>query len=149
MREASPTPIVPTTSKFAFQYTIPEQFEYVKPVLVAVLQQRYGPARNRHEAFMGSAASRRRVCDSNHSKGNLRALEVEELDVTLRRWVRRRQKRQELGLIPLDEPDNVSVQQSPSTRAMVCLSCSAFTAWTDLAFASHSHRKTPLTGPAR
>ena len=139
MRAPSPTSTLLAPSKSPFRLSIAEQFEFVKPVLVAVLQGKYDPVRARHEAFMGSGASRRNVCDTNHHKGDLRARDVEELDVIVRQWVRRRQKRQDLGFVPRDEPDDPDPQNT-LTVVEVCLWCVAIC----LVLISYSTRKTHL-----
>lgn len=102
LRASSPIPDIPPP-KFFESIPVDEQFEYVKPVLIAMLQTRYEPARARHNAFM-NAATRQGVLDSEHLSGDLRADELEELGPLLRRWIRRRRRRQALGFIPDDLP---------------------------------------------
>lgn len=85
----------------------------MKPILIAILQQRYLPVKLRHDLFMGSAASRKKVCDTGHEKGELRGPEVEQLNTCIRRWIQRRKQRQELGLIPPDEPQGFPQEDLP------------------------------------
>ena len=103
LRASTPPPSIPPP-KFFETLDIEEQFEYVKPILVAILQDKYAPVRPRHDAFMGSVASRQHVVDTNQLSGDLRGYELENLGPLIRRWVRRRQRRQELGYIPADSP---------------------------------------------
>lgn len=112
VRSLSPVPELPPTKDLAYT-DISEQFHYVKPILIAILQEKYLPVKRRHELFMGSAAARKKVCDTGHEKGELRATEVEELSVCIRRWIRRRSQRQELGLIPPDEPQGFPNEDLP------------------------------------
>ncbi|TCD67297.1 hypothetical protein EIP91_000320 [Steccherinum ochraceum] len=102
LRASTPIPDIPPP-KFFESIPVDEQFEYVKPILIAMLQNRYEPGRARHNAFM-NAATRQGVLDSEHLSGDLRADELEELGPLLRRWIRRRRRRQALGLIPDDLP---------------------------------------------
>ncbi|KAK7693919.1 hypothetical protein QCA50_003493 [Cerrena zonata] len=112
IRSSSPVPELPPPEDFAFT-PIPEQFRYVKPILTAILQEKYSPVKRRHKLFMGSAATRKKVCDTGHEKGELRAAEVEQLSTCIRRWIRRRRQRQELGLIPPDESQGLIDEDLP------------------------------------
>lgn len=101
LRETTPLPEIPPPTHFE-ALSIEEQFEYVKPILVAILKNNYTPVRSRHEAFMGSAASRQKVINSDHDSGKLKGYELDQLGPLIRQWVRRRQARQHLGVIPAD-----------------------------------------------
>ncbi|OCH93846.1 hypothetical protein OBBRIDRAFT_885221 [Obba rivulosa] len=96
-RACSPAPTTPPPLAFAFDLTLAEQFEYTKPVLSAVVEGRYEPARDLHDAFMRGQASRRKVSNIVSLRGNLRHHEVEELGRLVRRWARRKEKRQALA----------------------------------------------------
>lgn len=102
LRTNSPDPELPPPKYFE-ALPIEKQFQYVKPILISILQNNYEPARPRHEAFMRSAASRQRVLDTEHDSGNIKSYELEALSPLIRQWVRRRQIRQEMGLIPVDD----------------------------------------------
>lgn len=102
LRASTPLPEMPAPKHFE-TLDIEEQFEYVKPILIAILQNKYGPVRQRHNAFMASAAARQRVVDENQLSGNLRGYELEKLGPLIRRWIRRRQVRQKQGLLPPDD----------------------------------------------
>jgi len=116
LRTSTPIPEIPPPKHFE-TLSIDEQFEYVKPILTAILQERYEPARARHDAFMRSAASRQHVVDQNHESGQLKGYELEQLGPLIRRWIRRRQARQQLGLIPShalpDGDEEILLSHSP------------------------------------
>ena len=78
--------------------SIAEQFEYVKPVLAAVLEGRYAPALQRHEGFMRGAGARQKVLDAVPVRGSLSAREKEEVAYLVRSWARRRERRREIGV---------------------------------------------------
>lgn len=66
---------------------IREQFAYVKPVIKAVLNETYLPARERHQAFMQGGPSRIRLLKTATGKGDLSAREVSQLGRALQFWV--------------------------------------------------------------
>lgn len=100
LRAPSPLPELPAPSPETFQYDmeIAEEFEYIKPVLAAVLDNEYGPARARHEGFMRGGGARRKVLDAIPLRGSLNAKEKEEVAYYVRSWARRRDQRREMGL---------------------------------------------------
>ncbi|OSD08458.1 hypothetical protein PYCCODRAFT_1448687 [Trametes coccinea BRFM310] len=100
LRAPSPLPPLPPPAPEVFEYdlSIAEQFEYVKPVLAAVLEGRYGPAMQRHEGFMRGAGARRKILDSVPLRGSLSAKEKEEVAYLVRSWAKRRERRREMGL---------------------------------------------------
>ncbi|KAH9981398.1 hypothetical protein BGW80DRAFT_1454284 [Lactifluus volemus] len=55
--------------------SIREQFAYVKPVIKAILNETYYPARDRHQAFMQGGSSRLRLRKAGTGKGDLTARE--------------------------------------------------------------------------
>lgn len=69
------------------ELSIREQFAYVKPVIKAVLNETYFPARERHQAFMQGGSSRIRLLKTATGKGDLSAREVSELGRVLQFWV--------------------------------------------------------------
>ncbi|KAI0929257.1 hypothetical protein AcW1_006245 [Taiwanofungus camphoratus] len=99
LRIASPLPSLPAPSPLDFttNLSIADQFNYVKPVLAAVIKGEFEPARDRHDAFMRGAAARQKVCETAFARGNLRHEEVEELLRLVRGWARRREKREGLN----------------------------------------------------
>ncbi|KAH9048577.1 hypothetical protein EDB84DRAFT_1456666 [Lactarius hengduanensis] len=66
---------------------IREQFAYIKPVIKAVLNETYLPARERHQAFMQGGPSRIRLLKTATGKGDLSAREVSQLGRVLQFWV--------------------------------------------------------------
>ncbi|KAI8989818.1 hypothetical protein BD414DRAFT_485269 [Trametes punicea] len=100
LRAASPLPSLPAPAPEAFEYdlSIAEQFEYVKPVLAAVLEGQYAPAMQRHEGFMRGAGIRQKVLDAVPVRGSLSAREKEEIAYLVRSWARRRERRRAMGL---------------------------------------------------
>jgi hypothetical protein len=69
------------------QLSIREQFAYIKPVIKAVLNETYLPARDRHQAFMQGGPSRLRLRKAATGKGALTAREVSQLGMVLQCWV--------------------------------------------------------------
>ncbi|RDX56347.1 hypothetical protein OH76DRAFT_1368922 [Lentinus brumalis] len=100
LRSPSPLPELPAPSPETFQYDmeIAEEFEYIKPILAAVLDNEYGPAKARHEGFMRGGGARRKVLDAIPLRGSLNAKEKEEVAYYVRSWARRRDRRLEMGL---------------------------------------------------
>lgn len=101
LHASTPEPAFPPPEDFE-ELSLAEQFEYVKPVLGAVIDGRFEPANKRHDQFMRGAAERRKVCETGYSRGSLRQDEVEELLRLVRRWATKREKRRELGIILAD-----------------------------------------------
>lgn len=66
---------------------IREQFAYVKPIIRAILNEAYLPARERHRAFMQGGLSRLRLQKAATGKGDLTAREVSRLGRVLQNWV--------------------------------------------------------------
>lgn len=66
---------------------IREQFAYVKPIIKAILNEAYLPARERHRAFMQGGLSRIRLQKAATGKGDLTAREVSRLGRVLQNWV--------------------------------------------------------------
>lgn len=88
----------PDPSTFEYDFTIAEEFEYIKPVLAAAIENNYEPSRARHEAFMRGGGARQKVLDMVPLRGSLNAKEKEELAYYVRCWARRRDRRREMGL---------------------------------------------------
>ncbi|RPD66532.1 hypothetical protein L227DRAFT_570406 [Lentinus tigrinus ALCF2SS1-6] len=100
LRAPSPLPELPAPKPETFEYDleVAEEFEYIKPVLAAVLDNEYGPAKARHEGFMRGGGARRKVLDAIPLRGSLSAKEKEEVAYYVRSWARRRERRREMGL---------------------------------------------------
>ncbi|THH20878.1 hypothetical protein EW146_g559 [Bondarzewia mesenterica] len=87
-RGPSPIPEIPPPTNFG-KLSIRQQFSYVKPVVKAVLNDRYPPAKDRHDAFMKGGIIRRALRKEAPGKGELNAREVTELGLVLNWWVLR------------------------------------------------------------
>jgi hypothetical protein len=66
---------------------IREQFAYVKPIIRAILNETYLPARERHRAFMAGGLSRLRLQKTATGKGDLTVRDVSRLGRVLQNWV--------------------------------------------------------------
>ena len=66
---------------------IREQFAYVKPIIRAILNEAYLPARERHQAFMQGGLSRLRLQKAATGKGDLTVRDVSRLGRVLQNWV--------------------------------------------------------------
>jgi hypothetical protein len=103
LRELSPSPVLPAPIAFAHELTLMQQFEYVKPVLIALLNGRHTPSRERHVGFMKGGRTRARVESTAWRRGEVSHRDRDELSRCIYQWMRRRSRRQELGLVPADE----------------------------------------------
>lgn len=90
------------------------QFAYVKPVIKAVLNETYLPARERHQAFMQGGSSRIRLLKTATGKGDLSAREVSELGRVLQFWV--------LGPMRVQKSRPHALEDLRSESGQVCLS---------------------------
>ncbi|KZT23955.1 hypothetical protein NEOLEDRAFT_1179704 [Neolentinus lepideus HHB14362 ss-1] len=83
-----PTPSLPAPPRAEFcELSIPDQFAYVKPILALIMDEKYEPAKGRHEAFMKGGVARVGVCKDAAAKGDLTAVEVAQLRRCLSRWL--------------------------------------------------------------
>ncbi|KAI0647452.1 hypothetical protein C8Q79DRAFT_628337 [Trametes meyenii] len=100
LRAPSPLPCLPAPPPEEFEYdlTISEQFEYVKPVLAAMLEGEYLPAKMQHDNFMRGAGARQKVLDTVPVRGSLSARDKEEVAFLVRSWVQRKVRRRAMGL---------------------------------------------------
>ncbi|KAI0822792.1 hypothetical protein BC628DRAFT_643693 [Trametes gibbosa] len=100
LRAPSPPPTLPPPAPEVFEYDLElsEQFDYVKPILAAVLDGTYAPAQPRHEGFMRGAGVRQKVLNEVPLRGSLSARDKEEVAYLVRSWARRRERRLEMGL---------------------------------------------------
>ncbi len=62
------------------------QFVYTKPILVAVLNEQYGPARERHDQFLKGGQARKSIVDSAMLRGEIVPESVGELQRHLCEW---------------------------------------------------------------
>ena len=112
LKASSPVPQLPVTAVSFIQLEIPQQFEYTKPVISALLNGQYEPAKQRHVQFMKGGRAREQVNESAWKRGDLSHKDKEELSVCIRRWMRRRERRQELELVPRDVQVEIPNQAS-------------------------------------
>ncbi|KAL1944776.1 hypothetical protein VTO73DRAFT_3206 [Trametes versicolor] len=105
LRAPSPLPELPPPAPEVFEYDLEltEQFDYVKPVLAAVIEGTYGPSQAAHEGFMRGAGARQKVLNTVPLRGSLSARDKEEVAYLVRAWARRRERRRELG-VSVDYP---------------------------------------------
>ncbi len=94
---------------------IREQFAYVKPVVKAVLNEAYPPARERHQAFMQGGPSRIRLLKTATGKGDLSAREVSQLGRVLQFWVLGPMRVHNAYPHPFEDPKSESGQVSTCT----------------------------------
>jgi|ERR1700722_4531193 len=98
-RPPSPEPVDPVPSSEEFtQLSIPEQFAYVKPILVATLNDAYAPAKGRHDGFIRGGKYRADVGKSVAMRGNISVQECREFLHCLTRWALRDERRAERTL---------------------------------------------------
>ena len=93
-REFSPDPLLPAPSVVDFhKLSIRQQFAYIKPILLSVLNDEFPPAKELHDAFMSGGPRRVEVCRKLGAKGNLRNDEYEELSECVQCWALRGERR--------------------------------------------------------
>lgn len=119
LRCPSPPPELPAPTAFAHELSVAEQSAYVKPVLAALMNGQYEPAKWRHVDFMKGGKARQTVTNSAWQRGEVSHKEKNELSDCIRRWMRRRLRRQELGAIPADAALEVGTERPGPPRAPV------------------------------
>lgn len=102
-----------------FNLSIREQFAYVQPVIKAILDDRYPPAKDRHDSFIKGGVLRRTVRKEAPGKGNLTTKEVTELGLVLNRWALRDERyaksaRTESSAAPVHAVEPVSRGEVPT-----------------------------------
>lgn len=102
LRAASPVPVLPRNAEDFMNLSIPEQFEYTKPVLLSLVKGLYHPANDLHIGFMKGGKSRSRVASAAWKRGDLTYQDKEALAICIQRWLRRRSERQALDLVEAD-----------------------------------------------
>ncbi|KAF5369170.1 hypothetical protein D9615_009985 [Tricholomella constricta] len=92
----SPSPMSvdppPDTAEFS-ELSIREQFAYIKPVLIAILNDRYAPARERHDNFIAGGSKRKSVVNSAGLRGQMDPRDVVTLQHCLSEWCLRDERR--------------------------------------------------------
>ncbi|KAI9466099.1 hypothetical protein BJY52DRAFT_1239398 [Lactarius psammicola] len=97
---------------------IRDQFAYIKPVIKAILNETYLPARERHQAFMQGGPSRIRLLKTATGKGDLSAHEVSQLGRVLQFWVLGPMRVQKTRPHPLEDLKSESGQTSGRTTIL-------------------------------
>ena len=93
-RSPSPEPSIPPPSAIEFnKLTIRQQFAYVKPILVSILNDEFPPAKEQHDAYMSGGPKRVEVCRKLGAKGNMRNDEYEALTECIQSWALRGERR--------------------------------------------------------
>lgn len=150
LRAASPSPPVPAPTAFGHELTIQEQFEYVKPVLIAILNGQHArPALQRHIAFMKGGRSRTQVSNSAWRRGEVSHHDRDELSRCVLRWMRRRQRRQELGFVPADDGVLVRDGGFPDGIEAVNLSACILISHSDMIYVFRVLRRLQATSTLR
>ena len=86
-RYPSPSPADPPPSKEAFsELDVRSQFVYTKPILVAILNEQYAPARRRHDQFLKGGLARKSAAESAAMRGEMDPRSVGELQRWLCEW---------------------------------------------------------------
>ncbi|KAF8077597.1 hypothetical protein FPV67DRAFT_2425 [Lyophyllum atratum] len=94
LRFPSPIPTDPPPDAAAFlQLEINEQFAYTKPVLSAILNENYSPARTRHNHFIAGGSKRKRVAEDAAQRGRMDPRDVSSLQQCLSEWCLRSERR--------------------------------------------------------
>ena len=91
-RVPSPIPILPIPSQFC-DLTVAEQFAYTKPVLVAILNGTYMPAKQRHDDFIRGGTARKVVTDNACARGTIIPEDIDRLQAHLLWWALRQERR--------------------------------------------------------
>jgi hypothetical protein len=102
LRKPSPAPVIPIPDNYC-DYEIEEQFVYAKPVLVAILNEAYPPARNRHDNFIKGGMARKLVTDTACARGTIVPEDVDRLQERLLWWVLRDERRAQ-KMVDVDDP---------------------------------------------
>lgn len=96
-RSLSPVPANFSFSNFSFyKLGLHAQFAYVKPVLVAILNEQYAPAMDRHRKFMQGGPARAMLDRDAGKRGRMREKEVSQLTKILLRWALREKAKAKL-----------------------------------------------------
>jgi hypothetical protein len=85
-RSPSPQPVEPVPSVTQFvRLPIRAQFAYVKPVLTAILNEHYAPAKERHDNFIKKGAST--SINNITLGGSMSENQVKKMEKCLAKWV--------------------------------------------------------------
>jgi hypothetical protein len=115
-RAPSPLAVIPLPGDFG-DLSMAEQFAYTKPVLTAILNGEYPPARQRHEDFIKGGSARKGVTDNACARGAVVPEDVDRLQEHLLWWALRgehRAKRLDVSepaipMVPVRDPDTAKI----------------------------------------
>ncbi|KAJ6490697.1 hypothetical protein C8R47DRAFT_976944 [Mycena vitilis] len=86
-RGPSPEPLDPPPSMEVFrELSVRDQFVYAKPVLQAILRDKYSPAREMHRAYIAGGVSQNSVVKNASLRGMMNPRDVEEFKDCLEEW---------------------------------------------------------------
>lgn len=103
-RKPSPIPSFPPPSAEEFKdLPISEQLAYVKPVLTAILNGEYAPAKEQHDNYIKGGSAREEATKSAGLRGTMPPVQVAELQRSLGRWVLRGERRAQKYVEKLDD----------------------------------------------
>ena len=92
----SPSPVArtpaPSTRDF-YEMSVREQFAYTKPILRAILNAEYAPARRRHDLFIRGGDGRDKVKKDAGLRGRMNPEDVAKLGEYLTKWCLRNERR--------------------------------------------------------
>jgi hypothetical protein len=91
-REPSPPAVLPLPTAFC-DLTMREQFAYTKPILTAILNCKYPPAKKKHDDFIKGGAARKAVTDGAGARGVIVPEDVDTLQEHLLWWALRDERR--------------------------------------------------------
>jgi len=111
-RLASPTPTPLTSDVHFLDLNIHHQFCYTKPVLQAILNDRYQPAKPRHDKFMKGGGARKSLSNEAGLRGKMDPKDVSAIGKYLKQWCLRDSQNQQ-SEIPTNPP-----QESKDEAAM-------------------------------
>lgn len=111
----SPSPVARTPAPSArnfYDLSVREQFAYTKPILMAILNAEYAPARRRHDMFIRGGDGRAQVKKDAGLRGRMNPEDVAKLGEYLTEWCLRHERRaktfqEDIGDEIMDESKHV------------------------------------------
>lgn len=114
-RISSPVPTDPPPPHEDFaDLAIREQFSYTKPILIAILNEDYEPAKKKHDMFMRGGKSRDSVVKDAGDRGKMDPKDVGRLVKCVRQWC----LNDEWGIQNVDEECATTVAEGSIERAI-------------------------------
>ncbi|KAG6882540.1 hypothetical protein C0993_010161 [Termitomyces sp. T159_Od127] len=135
-RFRSPSPTQPPPSAEDFKHlSIREQFAYAKPVLSAILNEKFPPAIQRHTYFISGGSKRKSVVEEAGLRGQMDPRDVDALQRYVNEWCLRDERRAQVitdeedisltssqGKVGINDHISMSVSRSVSPAATEILS---------------------------